>query len=282
MRPNTLITDFDNTLYDWFEVWYQSFTAMLSEVKIISGLEDDTLLPEIRTIHQQFGTSEYSFLLESLPCLKAKYPKQDIAVVFDDAIHAYRSARKSALRLFDGVAETLEHLKAEGILVVVYTESLAYYTNYRIHRLGLDGLVDYIYSPPDHELPQPTAHNVGNTASTEESLLEVSHHRFLPEGVFKPNPEVLLDIVEEIERKPSECIYLGDSLMKDIAMAQDANVTDVYAEYGVVQEHKGYPLLRSVSHWTDEDVEREKALSRRDVLPSHTISKFSQITDYFG
>ena len=58
MDKTTLITDFDNTLYDWFRVWYESFTAMLAEIKRISGLSDDVLLPEIRKLHQQYRTSE--------------------------------------------------------------------------------------------------------------------------------------------------------------------------------------------------------------------------------
>ena len=108
-----------------------------------------------------------------------------------------------------------------------------------------------------------------------------AQHRYLPEGVIKPNPEVLLDIIREINRVPGECIYLGDSLMKDIAMAQDAGVADVYAEYGAVQHKEEYELLRKVSHWTDDDVKREQATSRRTVKPSHTISNFSEIIAFF-
>ena len=73
----------------------------------------------------------------------------------------------------------------------------------------------------------------------------------------KPNPEVLLDIIREIGRVPSECVYLGDSKMKDVAMAQDAGVTDVLAGYGAVQHQEEYNLLREVSHWPDVDVKRE-------------------------
>ncbi len=75
--------------------------------------------------------------------------------------------------------------------------------------------------------------------------------------MLKPNPEVLLDIIREIGRVPSECVYLGDSKMKDVAMAQDAGVTDVLAGYGAVQHQEEYNLLREVSHWPDVDVKRE-------------------------
>jgi len=261
MHNTTLITDFDNTLYDWFQVWHQSFTAMLAEIERISGLGDDVLLPEIRTIHQRFGTSEYAFLVEKLPSLQAAFPGQNLSTVFDDAIHAYRKARKANLKLFHGVRETLIELRSAGVLIILYTDSLAFYTIDRIRRLGLDELVDFVFSPPDHEIPD----SVTSYTQREKYFLTHARHHHIPEGVTKPNPDVLLDIVRDVGRSTGECVYLGDSLMKDVAMAQDARVTDVYAEYGIVQHHEGYPLLRKVSHWTDEDVKREQEISKRTV-----------------
>lgn len=279
MRPNTLITDFDNTLYDWFHMWFQSFNAMLTEVARISGLDEETLIPQIRKVHQKYGTSEYSFLLEELPCLKAMYPEQDIAKVFDEAIHAYRSARKSSLRLYGGVLETLTDLRSKGVLIVIYTESLGYYTNFRIQRLGLGGLVDFVYSPPDHDLPSSHTQSAGALLQAERGNSLDGRHHYLPEGVVKPNPEVLLDIVSDIKRHPTECIYVGDSLMKDVAMAQDAGITDVLAAYGAVQHKEEYDLLRKVSHWPDSAVTDEKHGQKR--IPSHSISKFAEIANFF-
>jgi phosphoglycolate phosphatase len=281
-HPTTLITDFDNTLYDWFHMWHQSFAAMLCEVERISGISKSILLPQIRQIHQKYHTSEYAFLLEELPCLREAYPAQDILVVFDEAIHAYRRARKSSLQLYEGVQQTLGELRASGVLIVIYTESLGYYTNSRIRRLELDELVDFVYSPPDHDVPIAAAHYQNSSPDSDGTKLVHVKHSYIPKGVTKPNPEVLLDIVKDVDRSPGECLYLGDSLMKDVAMAQDAGIIDVFADYGGVQHRDEYNLLRQVSHWTDADVEREQATSRRTVTPSHSISHFSEIKQFFG
>jgi phosphoglycolate phosphatase len=278
MTYTTLITDFDNTLYDWFRVWDQSFNAMLNEIKRISGLSDADLLPQIREIHQRHGTSEYSYLIEELPALKAAFPNQDLRVVFDEAIHLHRRARKASLALYPGVLETLTELRSRGVLIVLYTDSLAYYTNFRVRRLELDPLIDFLFSPPDHELPQ------GAVSHTERQDARLTHarHVYLPPGVRKPDPAALSDIVAEIGRKPSDCVYVGDSLKNDIAMAQDAGVTDVYAVYGSVQQHPGYDMLRKVSHWSEADVQREKKISQRDINPTHTIHSFPEIGKFFG
>lgn len=278
MRRTTLITDFDNTLYDWFHVWYQSFSAMLSEIERISGIDQATLLPEVREIHQKYHTSEYAFLIEELPCLKQKYPDQDLRTVFDEAIHAYRKARKANLALYEGVFKTLSDLRSQGILIIIYTESLAYYTHDRIKRLGLDELVDFIYSPADHDIPD----GMTRYLNREDAALTHAKHLNIPAGVIKPDPAVLIDIVQAIGRPATECIYVGDSLMKDVAMAQDAGIADVYAEYGRVQDKAEYVLLQRVSHWTEADVQRERETSKRTVQPTHAISKFAEIRQFFG
>jgi FMN phosphatase YigB (HAD superfamily) len=231
-QKTALITDFDNTLYDWFHTWYQSFNAMLGEIERISGIDRAVLMPEIRTIHQRYRTSEYSFLIESIPTLRRKYEGQNLNEIFDSAIHAYRSARNKSLRLYDGVADALSLLRSNGVLIVVYTDSLAFYTTDRIKRLGLEGLIDFLYSPPDHEIPSSiTSHTM-----QDKYQFKTIEHRFLREGEQKPNPEVLRDIVASIGRPIRECVYIGDSLIKDIAMAQDAGITDVLAKYGRVQD----------------------------------------------
>lgn len=272
-----LISDFDNTLYDWFEMWHASFSAMLNELVRVSEIPEDVLLPAIRKVHQKFGTSEYAFLIENLPPLRDKFPNENLNKYFDSAIHAYRSARKSNLKLYEGVLETLVYLRSRGVLIVLYTDSRAFYTVDRVRRLGLDDLVDFIFSPPDHDVPGDVTSHVHR----EEYRLTHAKHHYLPEGVSKPNPEVLLDILKDIGRTPDSAVYLGDSLMRDVAMAQDAGVTDVFAKYGVVQDHPGYELLRKASHWPDVAVEKEKVTSVRTVFPTHTIFNFGEIKSLF-
>lgn len=43
-------------------------------------------------------------------------------------------------------------------------------------------------------------------------------------------------------------------------MAQRAGVLDVLAAYGAAQNREQYKLLKKVTHWSQADVEREKAI----------------------
>jgi len=61
----------------------------------------------------------------------------------------------------------------------------------------------------------------------------------------------------------------------------DADVPDVWAKYGESRSKEGYDQLRRVTHWSQEDVEREIALKERDVNPAFVIGEFRQLVDQF-
>lgn len=155
VQKRVLITDVDNTLLDWQGLWYQTFSAMIGKVIEISGVDSETLYAECSTIHQKYGTSEYSRLLEELPCLHALYG-EDVLKVMAPAVDTFRDVRRRVLQLYPTVEETLMALKSAGVVIAAFTESKAFYTNYRFRKLGLDGLIDYLYSPADHSMPDDT------------------------------------------------------------------------------------------------------------------------------
>lgn len=282
-RIALLVTDLDNTLYDWFAMWYPAFNAMLETVCFQSGVPRSVLLPEIRAIHQERGTSEYSYLLNELPSLQKLYSAQEITKVYGEAIHTYRSMRQKHLHLYPGVRKALAKIKGYGVPIVVYTESLGFYSSWRLRELQLDGVVDYLYSPPDHDFPDGVTPDTLRSRSPETYELKETKHRETPRGVLKPGVEILQRILLETGALASETLYVGDSLMKDVAMAQDVGVFDALAEYGAVHDRAAYSLLQQVSHWTEEDVQREQQINERpDVTPSFVLHRrFDEIFRFF-
>jgi FMN phosphatase YigB (HAD superfamily) len=276
-----LVTDLDNTLYDWVGMWYQAFEAMLKEIERISGISREKLEPEIQKVFQQYGTTEYAFLIQEIPSLRKKHPDEDLTVVYNEAIKAYRLARTETLKLYPNVLETLNEIKQCGSMIVVFTESMGFYTMRRLKVLGLDGLLDFVYSPPDHRTPE----NLKRLYKEKAYKLEKTIHKNIPEGEYKPNPQILKDIInaDGIKASSEKTVYMGDSLMKDIKMAQDAGIIDVHAKYGVATNSTAYEVLRRVTHWTKEDVEREKRISAGGtVYPRYTLeNSISELFDYF-
>ena len=260
-RASAIITDLDNTLFDWVGIWYRSFNAMLSVLVEQSGIPQEQLEEEIRRVHQRHGTSEYAFLVQELPSLRtAQAGGADPAQKYGAAIEAYRKARDESLALYPTVLKTLETIRNRGCLIIAYTESMAFYTNYRIRRLGLDGLIDLLYSPPDHDLPAGTLPKSIRRYPADAYELKRTRHRYIPAGVKKPDPRVLRQIIDEIGVTTDDIVYIGDSLMKDIAMAVHLGARSALARYGAAQNREEYELLRRVTHWTDGEVEKERHL----------------------
>ena len=283
MKPivSLIVTDLDNTLYDWVRMWYQSFSVLIDLLTKESGVSKKTLEAEIQTVFQQHGTSEYGFVVEELPSLKSKYPNDDLSILYKDVMSAFINLRKSSLYLYPGVRETLDYLKKIGAMIVVFTESMSFYTIERLVQLKLDGIVDFVYSSPN--LPNLVEFDKLNR--NDSYRLKSTVHRLIPTGTHKPDPYVLLDIINDdgVNASKEQTIYIGDSLMKDVKMAQDAGVTDVYAKYGLKVNSKAYEVLRRVTHWTKEEVERErKIISGGIVTPTYTLkNSFKELLSFF-
>jgi hypothetical protein len=86
MKKTALITDLDNTLFDWVELWLNCFSSMLDSIVEISGIDKAKLLPEIAAVHQKHGTSEYSFLIDEVPSLQTALKGRPATEVFAKSI----------------------------------------------------------------------------------------------------------------------------------------------------------------------------------------------------
>jgi phosphoglycolate phosphatase len=113
--------------------------------------------------------------------------------------------------------------------------------------------------------------------------LKYTKQFFTPPGSKKPDTTVLDAIVGTLGLEKSNCVYVGDNLMKDVAMAIDCGVEDVWAKYGQAHKRPEYKLLQQVTHWTKEEVEREQKIKEREhVNPTHTLEKeFGELLNLF-
>lgn len=294
-RPfaRVLVTDMDNTLFDWLGMWQAAFGAMLDHLVADSGVPRATLEAEFFAIHQRHGTTEYAFAIQALPSLRARHPPRsgasaeagageaDLPRRYAAAIDAYRVMRRRTLALYPGVRETLHAVRAAGALVIAYTESRAYYADYRVRTLELDGALDYLYSLPDHALPEGVTPSQIRRYPPEHYRLRSTVHRHTREGAWKPDASVLLGILSDVGAEPAEAVYVGDSLVKDVAMAQAAGVADVFARYGDVRSRPGYDLLRRVTHWSPAMLARSEGIREADVRPTHVLGEgFAELLDH--
>ena len=86
-----LVTDMDNTLFDWLGMWQAAFGAMLEHLMADSGVPRATLEAEFFAIHQRHGTTEYAFAIQELPSLRARHAPAPARPSSDR--HPFRGAR---------------------------------------------------------------------------------------------------------------------------------------------------------------------------------------------
>lgn len=276
-----IITDLDNTIYNWVDFYVPCFNAMLKELALLTGIKKQNLRESFKRVHQKYKTTEYAFSIEKLDVLSeanAGLTVPEVLQKYNSAIKAFRSMRKKRLRLYDGVKETLEKLRREHRKIVGHTDAMMFYAVYRVKQLGVEQLLDGLVAPRDHGLPKGTRpEDVRSYSEAEKYETIISFKKELEPGILKPNPGCLHEILRDFAIKPEETIYVGDSLHKDIYMAQRCGVYDVDAEYGRDYNPDYYRQLVEISHWTKADVVRELDLKTLNIFPTFTISCFGDI-----
>ncbi|TBO42249.1 HAD family hydrolase [Pedobacter kyonggii] len=280
---NFVITDLDDTIWDWLEMWYMSFGPFIKRIADETKIDSKVLKADFKKLHQKYGTTEMSFAYKEISSISPTfYPLFENEVVAGkNILHEYNSNKKKNLKAYDGVIETLNLIKSKGVKIIAFTESNVFFTKYRIKHLGLDGIIDTIYSPAGYDVPK-SVYKHYNEDFWEPKITKI---RTLPKETRKPNAEILETIVKDFGAEKDSSIYIGDKLDRDIFMAQQAGLTSVHAAYGHIIDGEKYSLLVDVTHWTDEDVVRERNFKNQELdikAPDFTISSFPQIMNLFN
>ena len=252
-----LITDLDNTLYDWVGYFVPAFYAMVDKVVEMLGCDREKLLDDFRDVHQRYHDSEHPFALLETAIINERFKGRDryeTAKALDAAFHAFNSTRKTHLRLHPGVEPTLEYLRQRGVKLVAHTDSQLFGVVDRLTRLHLTGYFSSIYcrERPQLSHPDPEVGARWLDSFPMHKVRELSKHQ------MKPDPKVLTEICNIEGVNCSETAYVGDSIARDILMAKKAAVFSIWAKYGAVLDSDDYEKLVRITHWTREDVDREK------------------------
>lgn len=276
-----VITDLDNTLYDWVTFFSPSFSAMVGKLSELIGVEEQTLLDEFKVVHQRYGNSEQPFAILELPSVKSAFGDlsgAELVGKLEKPLAAFNDARAQHLRLYDSVDKTLAYLQRHGHVIVGHTEAIVVNSYYRMVKLDIGKFFTRLYTLEGQLTEHPDPSRRRKLAPPEDFI------RLIPREERKPNPDLLKDICEREGFTVDEAIYVGDSLTRDIGMAKAAGVHAVWARYGTRFDRQHWDVLVRVTHWTDEDVKREELLKQafRDVRPDQTIDSFSEIIDAMG
>ncbi|MCM1134316.1 MAG: HAD family hydrolase [Clostridium sp.] len=266
-----VITDLDDTLYSWIGFYIPAFYKMAGELARLLDVSEDELIEEYRQVHREANSVEPPFAALRLPTVKKKFAgdtAEEIGKELDSAFHLFNSERKRLLKLYPGVEEALQYLAQRKITVVGYTESAEENGYYRLERLGIADYFKEVYvsasygERPGKRPKSPKTHIVSEK---------------------KPNPDLIIEICKKENITPSETLYMGDSLSKDMLMAKKAGVRSVWCHVPNDNPPDLYEKLVRISHWSQEDFSREEQYKREwtagGYVPDFTITDFGQLKD---
>lgn len=262
MNKRLLVCDLDNTLYDWVSYFVSAFYAMVDEAVRVTGCDRDRLLDDFRNVHRKHHDSEHPFSLletQTVRNLYAGKSPKEIVSLLDSAFYAFNSSRKENLQLYPGVREGLDALSQSGVVLVAHTESKLYAAVDRLTRLELTGYFRRVYcrERPQSNHPDPDTGNRWLEKFPLSKVVELSHHQ------RKPDPTVLLEICRDENVSKEDSAYVGDSMARDMLMARTAGVYSIWAKYGAQHKPEEYEKLVRITHWTGEDVARERELKEK-------------------
>jgi HAD superfamily hydrolase (TIGR01662 family) len=280
---NFIITDLDDTIWDWLEMWFMSFSPYLERISLETGIDIDVLKDEFKVLHEKYGTTEMSFIYKELPSIVTDFhPLFDKSTAgHKNILQEYYYNKKNNLKAYHGVIDTLKYIKSKGVKIVAFTESNVFFTKYRTKLLELDGILDAIYSPEGPDVPA-SVYKHDNEDLWEPTTTMI---KTLPRETRKPNAQILDTILKDFNADKEKTVYIGDKLDRDILMAQQAGMTSVHASYGHKIESERYKLLVAVTHWTEEEVIRERNFKNQNEevkAPDYTIKSFIELETLFN
>lgn len=272
-----LVTDLDNTLYDWVTYFAKSFYAMVPIAARILDVDEQRLLDEFKAVHQFYHNSEHPFALLETDSAKRRFghlSRREQQIQLDEAFHAFNHARKENLELYPGVVEALEVVRNAGVPIVAHTEATVPNALFRLTRLNIIGHFSAVYAsaPTGPEHPDP------DFVPRYETQV-----RYLPRDRLKPDPRVLETICGEFQVSPRHLLYVGDSLPRDIGMAKSVGASAALAEYGGKFEPIYWQKLVRITHWTSDDVDRAERAKKlfAHVKADVDLQRFDEILKHF-
>jgi phosphoglycolate phosphatase len=297
MSYKLLVTDIDNTVFDWVNYYVHSFSALLEHVSTVIGVNKLVLAEESKNVFTSQGSIEYPFLIQQLQSVKKHYGDDIdtmLNVLVRDGRDRFLAVAENYLKPYDGVLKTLTKIRKDHpkLPIVALTDAPRYVAMWKLNKLGLLPFFDAVYGLADPRIP--TCENTRRVLVDPEILLKhlqgssfgfAGKIRVLPDEYEKPGTRglkmVLMDYdIDEDKSHRSQVLWVGDNLRKDVGLGNRLGVHSVWAKYGADVDQK---LLKDLATFSPtQNIHKNVSLpsdSPDSPKPVATIAKFSELVN---
>ena len=232
-----LITDVDNTLFDFGLYAEAGLREVLPTGSRLLGLPVDSVADEVRAAFRHFNSIEIPFAFEAMPCLADRSAEERLAIS-KQFVHAFWRGASQAMTPYPGVSSTLQHLQRNGTAIVAVSDAPMREVWRKLRRLGLIQFFAGVVG-------------VGTVVRRRDPLLRDSDipgyerpshspHRFyrgLRDDERKPSRQAYEAVLREVAVPRELVTVVGDSPTKDLAPARELGLAAYWAAYGERNRH---------------------------------------------
>jgi phosphoglycolate phosphatase-like HAD superfamily hydrolase len=236
-----LVTDIDGTMgafADYFAPAVRDNVARISAEQKVPELE---VYRKIGGVMDKYRSHDYPWSLEQSGLLeKLKMtPEQFTKDIVEPFWNVMDERRLELLKPFDGVPETLDTLRANGVRIMARTDAPYYIGLARLHTMDLARRMDEFYgletpapNPALFSDPKLMDHGVTRVANFMAADKPFELTEVLTKPDEKPHLGNLKERMDDLGVRPSQTAMFGDSRIKDGGLAEAAGIKFFYAKFG--------------------------------------------------
>ncbi|MDP9167217.1 MAG: HAD family hydrolase [Actinomycetota bacterium] len=231
--PQLVITDVDNTLYDFGSYYEAGLRGLVATAVSLLSMSEQQVLSALRSVYERRGSIEYPFALEEFPEVVA-LPLETRAEALHEMAGAFWSEAAQALVPYPGVLEALRTLSVDGVDVVAFTDAPIHEAVRRLRGLGVDRYLSGVvatqwFGPRSRGTAVMSVYDVPGMTRVPRRLRLVGRLR---DDERKPNPATFGRIAALFEIDAAQVTVIGDSPARDLAPAAALGMRPVWARYG--------------------------------------------------
>jgi phosphoglycolate phosphatase len=266
-----IITDLDNTIYNWVDYFAPCFRAMVHALARETNEPEDDLIASFCHVYELHGSVEYAFSVQELPILQNR-KEDEIAELVRIAKGAFKRVRDKRLEPYPTVSKTLHWLRSQGDRIVAVTNAPVAYAYKRLSKLRIVNLFDGIGGKLDFDVPAGKV--------TEKILGKSAEGFFNPailtwafnDGELKPGHEGYARVIKDFKTTPDRVWVVGDNTQRDLAPAIKLGATGIWARYGENVDKKNLETILRLTSWR-----KDKIMSVPIDAPFLEIHDFSEL-----
>jgi FMN phosphatase YigB (HAD superfamily) len=270
-----LISDLDNTLYNWMDFFAPSFRGMVHALSREMKIDEETLYEQFKKVFSKTGSVEYSYSIQEIDACK-DLSDAEVQKLVNLGRGAFRRVRQRNLVPYEGVIETLKWATDNAIKIIGISNAPLFHVMRRLTNLHIDKYFFGLGAWEGNFMPRNKfATQIEEKVKNNSYRSRVKKSWEFTNDELKPSSAGYKKVISDLNIDISNVYVIGDSLAKDIEPAMDLGAIGIWAKYGLDFQTKNYETILRISPWTDKH--QEEAYKQFTKEPDFTVNSFLEL-----